>query len=135
MTDFTDYSEDQIAGWMSQGSDLTAPTALHVALHTADPGQAPDGTTEVSAASYGRVETAAGADWNVTGNAPRTLDNATDVEFAQAGESWGTVTHVSLWDAATDGNCLAEYALDTEKAIDVDDTASFAAGSLSFDID
>lgn len=135
MTDLTHYGEEQVLDWFSQGVDLTAPTNLHVALHTADPGQNPDGTTEVSAGDYGRVETAAGTDWDVTGNAPRTTDNTSEISFGTASNDWGTISHVSLWDAATGGNCLAAYDLSTSKAIDTDDEAVFAAGDLSFQVD
>lgn len=135
MTDLTHYGETQVLDWFSQGVDLVAPTNLHVALHTADPGDNPDGTTEVTATDYARYQTATGTDWNVTGNAPRTTDNATEITFGTATNSWGTISHVSLWDAATGGNCLAAYALSTSKAIDVDDEAQFAAGDLSFQVD
>lgn len=135
MSDFTDYVETNLRDWMTQGTDMpVAPGTLYVALHTSDPGESPDGSTE-PADGYSRVSTTAGTDWDTTLN-PTGWDNANTITFPQATGDWGTITHVSIWDgsAGTD-NCLATYALSTNKTINTDDTAEFAAGDLSFDID
>lgn len=132
MTDLTDFSEAQIRDWMSQGASPTAIGTVYVALHTSDPGDAPDGSTEVGAADYSRVGVSAGSGWD-TPSAGQ-FDNASEVTFGVATNNWGTITHVSLWDASTGGNCLAAYGLNTNKTIDVDDEARFLAGDLSFTI-
>lgn len=134
MSDLTDYAETEIRDWMSQGTDPdTAPGNLYVALHTSDPGDSPDGSTEVGAGDYDRVSTTTGTDWNTPGS--NDFQNANEISFGTATSNWGTVSHVSLWDAATGGNCLAAFALDSSKTIDTDDEATFAAGDLSFSID
>lgn len=135
MTDFTDFVETEIRDWLSQGTDpIAAPTNLHVALHTSDPGDAPDGTTEVSAGDYSRVSTSTPGDWNTP--ASNQFDNANEISFGTATSDWGTISHVSLWDgAATSDNALAAYGLDSNKTINTDDEAKFAAGDLSFSID
>lgn len=137
MSDFTTYVEQQVRDWMSQGTDMpVAPANLYVALHTSDPGNDPDGTTEVGAADYSRVSTAAGTDWATTGTGgPSGFENAVEITFSEATSDWGTITHVSIWDASdTTGNALAAYALNTQKTINTNDQARFKAGDLSFDI-
>lgn len=134
MSDLTDYAETEIRDWLSQGVDPdTAPTTVYVGLHTSDPGDAPDGTTEVGAADYDRVGVSAGTGWNT----PNTNDfeNANEISFGTATNDWGTITHVSLWDSATTGNAFAAFALSSSKAIAVDDEATFPAGNLSFALD
>lgn len=134
MSDFTDYSEIEIRDWMSQGTNVdAAPGNIYVALHTSDPGDSPSGSTEVGAGDYSRVSTTAGTDWDTTLN-PTGFDNTNTISFGQATSDWGTISHVSLWDAATGGNCLAAYALDSSVTINTDDTLEFNAGQLSFEI-
>lgn len=137
MTDFTTYTEGQIADWLSQGTDMpVAPATLYVALHTSNPGQSPDGTTEVTGTNYSRYASSAGTDWGVSGTAPTSIDNANLFAFNEAGGSWGTITHVSLWDGAADtDNALAAYALTNSISVADGDRVEFPSGSLSFNID
>lgn len=137
MSDFTAYVENQIVDWMSQGVDpATAPASLYVALHTSDPGNSPDGSTEVGASDYSRVQTAAGSDWDVAGNAPRTFQNASVIEFSTASSNWGTISHATLWDAAdSTGNAISVHPVSSPKEIADGDRAEFPAGDLSFDVD
>lgn len=135
MSDLTDYAEGQIRDWMSQGVDVdTAPAELHVALHTADPGEVPDGSTEVGAGDYSRQSVSAGSGWNTPNE--NDFENANEVSFGEATSDWGTISHVSLWDASdATGNCLAAFPLDSTVTIDTNDEARFQAGDLSFSID
>lgn len=134
MSDFTDYTEQAIRDWLSQGTAMpSAPGTLYVALHTSDPGESPDGTTEVSASDYDRTGAATGSGWNtITSGDGTGFENASEIDFGTTSNNWGTLTHVSLWDSQTDGNCLAAYALDSggdaPSGIDV----TFPAGDLSF---
>lgn len=140
MSDFTTYTEEAIRDWMSQGSAMpSAPSSLHVALHTADPGGSPDGSTEVSASDYSRQSVSAGSGWSTTGSGePSGFENASEVNFGESTSNWGTITHVSLWDGSTaTDNCLAAYALDAGSEGEVTSGVEvlFPAGDLSFNID
>jgi len=121
---------------MSQGTDMpTAPGNLYVGLHTSNPGNSPDGSTEVGASDYSRVSTTTGTDWNTTGTGgPSGFENANELSFGEATNNWGTISHVSLWDSSSGGNALAAFALNSSKTIDSGDEAKFNAGDLSFDI-
>lgn len=132
MTDLTNFGESTVRDWMSQGTSPTAIGTVYVALHTSDPGETPDGSTEVGAADYSRVGVSAGSGWD-TPSAGQ-FDNANDINFGVATNNWGTITHVSLWDSSTGGNAMAAFAVNTQKTIDVDDEARFLAGDLTFTI-
>ena len=53
------------------------------------------------------------------------------IEYAQAGNSWGTITHIGIRDALTTGNLLYHSPLDASKTIATGDVFRVAAGSLS----
>lgn len=142
MSDLTDYAEQQMRDWMSQGTaPATPPDPLYISLHTSDPGETPDGSTEVTATNYARESLGSG-NWNTlapadfgSGNG-HGFENAVDVQWDVAQETWGTISHVAIWDGSTDtDNALASFAIDNSKTIDTDDQVKFAAGNLSFQID
>jgi len=137
MSDLTNYTEGEFRDWMSQGvAPDTAPDPIYVGLHTADPGETPDGSTEVGSGDYARVSVTAGSGWDTPN--PNDFQNASEISFGEATNNWGTISHVSLWDdtkGAAGENCLANYALNTSKAIDSGDEAVFRTGDLSFSLD
>lgn len=138
MSDFTGYLEGEIAEWMVKDTQMPTPPAnVYVGLHTSDPGNTPDGSTEVGASDYARLSTAPG-DWSVlSGDGPTTFENAVELLFPAAENNWGTISHVMLWDdtLANGGNAIAKYDVSTPKSIDTNDEARFPANDLSFDID
>lgn len=136
MTDFSGYSENEIAEWLFKNTDMPASsTNVYVSLHTADEGENPDGSNEVDAADYDRAETSP-TDWTVgSSDGPTTVDNANDISFGDPQNNWGTITHFAIWDASTDGNPLIKTVqLNSSKTVDADtDELLFAAGDLTAD--
>ena len=105
------------------GSNMTAVTNAYVQLHTGDPGAA--GTANVSAGSTTRVVVnhtapAAGA-MTMTGTAPSWTNGGTSE----------TITHISVWDATTSGNCKYTVQLSASKAWASGDTLTLTSLSLS----
>lgn len=136
MSDLADYSETEIRDWISQGVDPdTAPGTLYVALHAGTPGD--DGSTnEVSAGDYSREGVTTGTGWDTPTTS--SFENAATVSLTATANNWGSITHATLWDASTNGNCLAILPLDASVTVDgssTDETIEFAAGDLSFSID
>ena len=128
MSDFTDYIEAAIIDWMFGDTAFPAThSTLYVALHTADPTNSGE-ANEVAAGDYGRAATTANGDWTRTANE---VENANDIEFGIATSNWGEITHFSLWDAETEGNALAQSALDASTTIDENDEIRFLAGALT----
>lgn len=84
----------------------TTAGSLYVALHTADPGEAGDQTTnEISYTGYARVAVArSGAGWTVTGN--QVVPAATISFGAMTAGAGGTVTHFGIGTASSGAGVL-----------------------------
>jgi hypothetical protein len=74
--------------------------SLYVSLHSSDPGEAGDQTTnEVAYTSYARVAVArSGAGWTVTGNS---VSPAANVDFPECTGSTATATHFGVGTASS----------------------------------
>jgi len=131
MGSFADYWENEILDHLFGKGSYTPPT-IYVGLSTAYPTDDASGLAEPSGNAYARVATA-GADWNVASGGA--IANANDITFPEATDSWGTITHFALFDAASAGNMLAYGALSVSKSISSGDTAKFAAGDLDVTLD
>ena len=119
---FTNDLETRILQWAFTAGSPTRPTAWHVALFTAAPGEA-GGGTEVSGGSYARLS----ATFTVSGDL---ATNSGALEWATATGNWGTITHVAVFDASTGGNMLAYAALAASKNISTGDVFRIPAGDL-----
>lgn len=118
--------------WMKYGFTTTAmgtrPTTWHVALHDGDPSAA--GTAnEITDSGYARVAT---TDLTRSGS---TVTNSTGaVTFAAIDDAEVTITHASIWDASTAGNCLFYGALAVSKTLAVGDALVFATNELELSV-
>tara|TARA_R110001632_G_scaffold103973_1_gene212789 strand:- start:356 stop:796 length:441 start_codon:yes stop_codon:yes gene_type:complete len=122
----SDYTENLALKWIltTDGPAASArPTAWYLGLYTTDPTDADTGT-EVSGNGYTRESVA----FTVTTD---TAENSATVTFGPATASWGTVTHVGVFDAVTGGELLFHGALTTSKAIATDDSLQVTAGNLT----
>ena len=126
MAGFSDYLEDKVLDHVFGGTAYTAPGTLYVGLYTAAPTDA-GGGTEVSGGSYARKSMPA---MTVSGTSPTEATNGAAVEFITATDSWGTVTHVGVFDASSSGNLLAWAALTVSKTVSSGDVFRFDAGDL-----
>ena len=124
MSEMSDYLENALINLTLRGTAYTAPTTIYVALFTTDPTDAGSGT-QVTGGSYARTAVTFGTPSNGV-----SLSNA-DCTFPQATASWGTVSHIGLYDALTTGNLLYHTPLDVSKTIDTGDIFKIASGSLS----
>ena len=126
MAGFSDYLEDKVLDHVFGGTAYTAPGTLYVGLYTAAPSDS-GGGTEVSGGSYARKSMPA---MTVSGTSPTEATNGAAVEFVTATGSWGTVTHVGVFDAVTTGNLLGWAALTASKTVSSGDVFRFDAGDL-----
>lgn len=127
MSAFSNYLENKILLHVLAATAYTSPTTVYLGLHTADPTDAGTGT-EVSGGSYARQSFAS----TVSGNA---ASNTSAIEFPTATGSWGTVTHVGVWDASSSGNLLFHGALTNSKSISSGDVLRIPAGDLDITLD
>lgn len=109
----------------------TSPlTNLYVSLHTGDPGEAGDQTTnECAYTSYARVAVArTSGGWTVSGNA---VSNAAAITFPQATGGSETATHFGIGTASSGaGKLLYSGALTAGLAISSGITPEFGVGDL-----
>jgi hypothetical protein len=95
----------------------TVAGSLFVALHTADPGETGDQTTnEVAYTGYGRVAVArSGAGWTVAANS---VSPAANIDFGACTAGTATATHFSVGTASTGtGKVLYKGAISPSIAI------------------
>lgn len=126
---FSNYLETELLDHVFTNSAYTSPTAVYVSLHTANPNEDASGAeVSTSGTAYARQ---AGT-FSVTGN---TATTTAAIEYATATASYGTVTHVGIWDASSAGNMLAYAALTASKAISTGDVFRIPAGDLDITLD
>ena len=110
-------------------TSVTRPTAWYIALFTSNPDEDASGTeVSTSGTAYARQS----ATFTVSGNE---ATNSAAIEFPTATASYGTVTHIGVFDAASAGNLIAYAALTTSKAIDTGDVLRLPANDLDITMD
>ena len=110
-------------------TSVTRPTAWYIALFTSNPDEDASGTeVSTSGTAYARQS----ATFTVSGNE---ATNSAAIEFPTATASYGTVTHIGVFDAASAGNLIAYAALTTSKAIDTGDVLRLPANDLDVTMD
>jgi len=124
----SDYLENKLLDHVLGGADYSRPATVYIALYTVTPTDA-GGGTEVSGGSYARVAVTNNAtNWPAASGGAKA--NGTEITFAEATASWGTVVAFAILDALTAGNLLYWGALAVSKSIDTGDTAKFAVGDI-----
>jgi len=121
---FSDTFETHVLNYVFTATSVTRPTAWYLALFTSNPADDASGTeVSTSGTAYARQS----ASFTVSGD---TASNSAAIEFPTATASFGTVSHVAVFDAATGGNMIAYAALTASKAIDTGDVFRVPSGDL-----
>jgi hypothetical protein len=113
---------------------LLAGGSVWLALHTADPGNAPDGSTEVGVASYAREEVLE-ADWTVAGNGPTTISNDAEIRFDTFEQDVGDITHATFVGSETGDDHLVTGEINPVKNYVTGDFVLLEAGDVTFEVD
>lgn len=122
----SDYLELQILDAVFNNTVGALPVAaVYVKLHVGDPGEAgtanPAGETDRISASFGAAASGAVA-------------NDAAIEWTAVSTS-ETYSHISLWDAATAGNCLWTGALTAPVAVVAGNDFTIPIGDLDVTLD
>lgn len=130
----SDYLELKLLDHALGTTTFTKPTAVYVALFTADPTDPGAFTNEIAttgSTAYARqlVTFAAAASGSAASNATITFPTAT--------ANWGTITHLAIVDGATRGagNILFYGPVTTSKVIETGDTFQITSGNLTISLD
>lgn len=121
--------ETHTLNYLFTATSVTRPTAWYVALFTSNPDEDASGT-EVTTSGTAYVRQS--ASFTVSGN---TASNSSAIEFPTATASYGTVTHIGVFDASSGGNLIAYAALSTSKAIDTGDVLRIPSSDLDITMD
>ena len=120
---FSSYLDNQLINHVLGSGTYPKPSSLYVALFVGDPA---GGGTEVS--TSGTAYSRQSAAFTVASNA---ASNTANLEWSAATSSWGTITHVAIYDASTSGNQLVTAALATSKTVNTGDIIRVNAGNLT----
>ena len=104
MSAFTNHAEELLLTWLFTTSTATRPTAWYVALHTDDPGEA-GSANEVDTEDDDYARQSITFDDPVADSGQVLSDLQASWTAASDADDY-TITHISIWDAATSGNCL-----------------------------
>ncbi len=129
MAALSDHAEKLLLDWLMTTGSATRPTNWYVALYTAAPSDS-GGGTEVSGSGYARQS----ATFAAASTPGGTTSNTNAITFTAAGGSWGSVTHLGIFDALSGGNLLWHGALVAPKTIADGDTLEFAIGNIDLTI-
>ncbi len=101
MASLSNYAEQKLGDHLLGTTSFTMPAQVYCAAHTADPTDAGSGAEVATGGGslYARVA----VDFNAMASPGGTTNPTADVVFPTAGASWGTVSHIALWDNATAG--------------------------------
>jgi len=124
MAEMSNFLENALVNATLRNTTYTSPATVYVALFTTDPTDAASGT-EVTGGSYARTSVAFAAPSNGASA------SSADCTFPTCTSTWGTVTHIGLYDASTSGNLLYHTPLDSSKLIETGDIFKIASGSLT----
>lgn len=130
MTALSNYAELKVLDLLFKNTAYSTPEA-YIGLFTSDPTDAGSGT-EVSGNGYARIR----LDDKMASASSGSITNNANITFAAAsGGSFGSVTHIGIFDALTGGNLTAHGQLAAAKQIDDGDTFQITTGSLTISID
>lgn len=124
MTAKSNWAENATLDWLLGGANPTRPTTRYIAFHTGDPGET-GGSNELSTGGYARQAMTFGA------ASSGTALNSSTVDIAPSGAAWNNVSHFSLWDHVSAGNCLYKGAVTTTRSYADGEHLTVAAGAIS----
>ena len=132
MSGFTSTGADLVVRWMFTDADMTGlrPTAWYVAPHISDPTESGEENEVLVAndAAYTARKTVTFAD-PVAGSG-MCLSELQVSHTPDAGATPYTVTHASIWTAATGGTCLMKGELPIPRTISNASPLTFEIGEI-----
>lgn len=122
---FTVYSQEKLNKHEFGVTAYTQPTTWFVGLHTASPGTS-GASNEVTAGGYTYARQAMTPQWDASN---KWIENAAAIQWDNL--PGVTVTHITIWDTVSGGNCLRYGALTASKTIAAGDSFKLPAEALT----
>ena len=130
----SNFLEELLLKWVFTTSTATRPTAWFVALHTGDPGET-GAANEVLVGTDADYVRKAITYADPVADSGQALSNAAVSWTAAVGASNYTVTHVSVHDALTGGNCFMYGALLVARDMVASGVLTFSTGDIIQSLD
>lgn len=121
----SNYLETVLLDLVFNATSYAGQSTVYVKLHTGDPGEA---GTNNAASHTTRVAMTCGA------GASGAIANDAAVEFTSMAAN-ETISHLSLWDHVSAGNCLWTGAMSASKTVATGDTLNFPIGEIDITLD
>lgn len=122
----SNYLENELLDHVFGVGAFSQPSGVYVKLHTGDPGE--DGTANAATETTRQAATFGSA---ASGG---TISNTAQIQWTSLAAT-ETLTHISLWDASTGGNCLWTGALSSSVNVNSGGTFTIAIGDLDITLD
>lgn len=127
----SNYFANALLGYAFNKNTFTQLNNIYVALSITDPGLSGSTISEPSGGGYTRKLTTTSSNWTLIN---RTLSNSTNITFDISSGSWGTITHIALFDSLTGGNFLGSVILNTSYTITSGCILTFNIGTISISL-
>lgn len=128
----TIYQSNLLLDYTFGNTAITASNTYYIGLSTTAITAAGVGTEPVGN-GYARV-TVDNDKTTFTVAADGVLYNDIQIEFPESTDTWGTITHIAIYDANTNGNMLYYSELTTPRAVAAETTLVFVQNSIEIHI-
>ncbi len=126
----TNYARDKTLDFLAGNVSFTSPSSLFLGLSTTAINAGGSTATEPVGSSYSRVQIVNDkSSWSYASSG--CLLNSASIVFTESSGSWGTITYVGMWDAATSGSIWFYQALPASKIVQSNTVVSFSASSIA----
>lgn len=121
----SDFLENTLLDLVFNASAYAGQSTVYIQLHVGDPGE--NGSSNVAGETTRKPVTFAGAS-----NGSLVSDSAATWPSVAAAE---TYSYISIWDAASGGNCLWTGPLTSDASVALGQSFTIPAGDLSVSLD
>jgi hypothetical protein len=132
MAKLSTFLEQKILEHVFKGDLYTPPNALYISLHTEEVLDDASGAEVTGQGYQRRLVSFTDVVQIVNGSE---IENDALVIFGPTQESWGTVTHIGVFDAYEEGNLLVWGELIVPRETDTNQVLSFQPGDLKVRLD
>jgi hypothetical protein len=128
---FSTYAANKLLDHLLKTAAFTVPTNLALGFSTADPTDAGSGVSEPSGNNYSRTVVNS---WDAANATTGLTANTNAITGPVASGSWGTLSHLVIYDNTSGGNLLVHGALGSPQTVGANDWLEFAAGALTISL-
>lgn len=132
---FTSYLQKKILDHLIGVTPYTAPAALYLSLHTADPTDAGSLVDEISTSGTGYVRQSLATKMGATDLTTGISLNTSTISFPTITADYGTVTYIGIADAISGGNLLVWGGISEPQNKITGESYQFTASQISLALD